>query len=212
MDRRRTFSPLDSLYSDQNLGWNGWPRAYNTFPSTFTDSRPWDTYSSLSNAHSYFPNSHPLDASAYPYSGNFADQPHLPSGPNLDPAILWSRGISSPCFCHDHHLIIRNGTPPFSAGDWEIDGRHMIEVQFDHFGVASHCRSTWGRIGPWRADRHRFGVGDAYSKLRLEVMMLMSRLGIVLHNHLQNADRRFDAFFPPPVRDNGYDRAINHLR
>lgn len=91
--------------------------------------------------------------------------------------MLWARGVSSPCFRHDHHIISRNGTPPVSAGNWETDWRQIIEVQFDQFGVASDCRSTWGRTGPWRANRYRYTIVEAYSKLQLEIIMLLSRLG-----------------------------------
>ncbi|KAF7510811.1 hypothetical protein GJ744_005911 [Endocarpon pusillum] len=119
------------------------------------------------------------------------------SGRNSDQAILWSRGISSPCFRHDHHVIVQSSNPPFSAGNCEIDRRHMIEVQFDQFGVASHCRSTRGRMGPWRANRYRYSVEEAYSKLQMEIMTLMSRLGLLSNGPMCQGGGVFEEPLPP---------------
>lgn len=139
-----------------------------------------------------------------PY-GDVAPQSRLWSSRDIDPSMLWSRGISSPCFRHDHHVIIRNSAPPFSAGNWEIDRRQMIEVQFDQFGVASDCRSTWGRTGPWRANRYRFSHEEAYTKLRIEITMLLSRLGVDTGGDLHQPGRDFGDPFQPWSNGNGYE-------
>ena len=171
------------------------------FPSTpFLDAQPWNkspvSFNLFANP-AAFSDGYPFGPAFSSLSDRFRPQQQFWS--NRDPEPLWSRGVSSPCFRHDHHLILRNGRPPFSIGNWEIDWRHMIEIQFDQFGVASHCRSTWRRMGPWRADRYKFSIEEANSKLQMEIMMLMSRLGIDPNDRLGNARQPFDGMVPPVV-------------
>lgn len=73
-------------------------------------------------------------------------QIQLYAGRDPDPNMLWSRGIYSPCFGHDHHLMVNCSDPPFSAGDWEVDWRRLIRIRFDQFGVASICQSTYNSV------------------------------------------------------------------
>lgn len=164
---------------------------YPTVPSTARNPAAWSHPSSFS-----FPNSSPF--------GDIAPRGRPWSGRDIEPTVIWSRGVSSPCFRHDHHLVIRYSAPPFSAGNWEVDRRHMIEVQFDQLGVASHCRSTWGRMGPWRADRYRFSMDEAYSKLQTEIQMLISRLGLDVSDHVGEHAQRFEGLSPPWGNVNGY--------
>jgi hypothetical protein len=209
----------DSLYagpySSLNPGLLDRLGVHSPFRSRCFQDRPWNDFPPP-----FDPFTHPVVGSEdYPFcSTDFS--PFDETGPNeqswsgsdVDSGALWSRGVSSPCFRHDHHLIIRNSAPPFSAGSWELDRRQMIEVQFDQFGVASHCRSTWGRMGPWRADRYRYSVEEAYSKLHGEIAMLISRLGHYLNDHVCNPGQRFDGIFPPWVDRAAYGYPIHDFR
>ena len=150
-----------------------------------------------------YPDASPFWLANCPPLGENAFHEQLWSGRDPNPAILWSRGISSPCFLHDHHVIIRNTDPPFSAGNWEIDRRHMIEVHFDRFGVASHCRSTWGRTGPWRDDRYQHSVDEAHVKLQADITMLLSRLGLDSNDRLHQAVQGFGGSFLQWINDDG---------
>jgi hypothetical protein len=188
----------------------------NGFPtSPFLNAQPWNEYSAPFDP---FANSAPFSDRYHSYApssslfGEFGPRARHWSNRDPDPAMLWSRGVSSPCFRHDHHVIIQNSRPPFSAGNWEIDRRHMIEVQFDQFGVASHCRSTWGRIGPWRADRYNYGVQAASSKLQMEITILLSRLGFNSNDGLHRGGQRFDGLFPPWLSGSGYDYPMSNFR
>lgn len=184
----------------------GWPGQHDGLSSAFLSPQPWKsdpfTPSHLINRRG-FSSGVPL-SSNYPPFNEIAPQGQNRSTRDPDPAILWSRGESSPCFRHDHRIVIRSSDPPFSAGSWEIDHRHLIEVQFDQFGVASHCRSTWGRMGPWRPDHYRFSVEEAYLKLRMEIMMLMSRLGLHLDDQPPQAPQDFGSQFPTYTNRYGY--------
>ena len=171
------------------------------FPNTQLRNRYSFSSSSATNP-AAFSGGFPFHYSNSSHCGDLAPQVPLWSRGDPDPAMLWSRGISSPCFRHDHHIVVSNSGPPFSAGNWEIDRRHMIEVQFDQFGVASHCRSTWGRMAPWRPDRFRYSVEEAMTKLRIEIEMLMSRLAVGMNSPLRQEAQDFGGLFPPWT--NGY--------
>ncbi len=199
----QTFGDFDRYYGShagRNSVLPGMVGSNDTSQYHWLSTPPWNEYAAWPN-----PMATPaVSLSRPPFY--VADSPHfrggqsgppLLSGMNFDPAMLWSRGISSPCFRHDHHAIVRYSDPPISAGDWEIDRRHMIEVQFDQFGVASHCRSTWGRMGPWRGDRYRYSVEEASSKLQAEIMILMSRLGVPSTEPIYQGGCGFEGFVPP---------------
>ena len=179
---------LDRLgdYYNPHYPWLSTPprNGYSAEPNPTTNPAAFSSHSPL-----YLPDNSQL-------RGNESGA-QLWSGRNSNQAILWSRGVSSPCFRHDHHVIVRSSNPPFSAGSWEIDRRHMIEVQFDQYGVASHCRSTWGRMGPWRASRYRYSVEEAYSKLQMEIMTLMSRLGLISNGPICPGGGAFEEPLPP---------------
>lgn len=198
-----------STFGDSQRYYGSYADRTSTFPGKHSgnvttqyhwlNTPPWVEYAARSRP--------PTNPAAYLSRSPFytADNLHFPidqlgaklfSGLNFNPAMLWARGISSPCFRHDHHVIVRFSDPPFSAGNWEIDRRHMIEVQFDQFGVASHCRSTWGRMGPWRADRFRYSVDEAYSKLQMEIITLMSRLGAQSTEPIYQGGRGFEGSLP----------------
>lgn len=186
------YSYPSNSFLDPQL-WNNSSASFNPFanPAAFSDGDPF--------------------GSAYPsLSDRVRPQQH--SYRNPDSAMLWSRGVSSPCLRHDHHLIIRNSRPPFSAGNWEMDWRHMIEIQFDQFGVASHCRSTWGRMGPWRAERYKINMEQAYSKLETEITVLMSRLSMNPSDRWGNVRRPFDGMPSPWWNGNGSDNSMRNMR
>ncbi len=203
-----SFSPYYRSYSDLNPGLLGRLGEYETYSNPYLKAQLWNgssaPYSPVTNP-AAFSRSSPLHFSSSSPFGDYASQESMWSSREIDPATLWSRGVSSPCFRHDHHVIMRYSDPPFSAGNWEVDRRHMIEVRFDQFGVASHCRSTWGRMDPWRADRYRYSVEEANSKLQNEIMMLMSRLGMDSYDHLHQAGRDLGGFSPPWGNGNGYE-------
>lgn len=202
-----------STFPSLTPGFGGWLGQHDALSSPFISAQPWrsypGTYVPLTNP-AAFSSSFPL-FSTCPPCNDFAPPGPNWSGRDPDPFTLWSRGASSPCFRHDHHIITRYSAPPISAGNWEIDRRHMIEVQFDQFGVASHCRSTWGRMGPWRADCYRYSVEKAYSKLRIEIMMFMSRLGFDLNEHPHQGAQDLRHQFPPWMNQNGYGYPYDDL-
>jgi hypothetical protein len=199
-------------YSGLNPGYLGQSGRYAACQNPLLNSQNCSGYPTLSTSvtsSAALPDGFPFCFLNYSDS---VSQARLLSGRDPDPAMLWSRGISSPCFRHDHHVIVRNSDPPFSAGNWETDWRHMIEVQFDQFGVASDCRSTWGRLGPWRANRHRYSPDEAHSKLQTEIAMLTSRLGLNLNIHDQQAGRDLGVPFPSWANGNGYQPLVDNFR
>jgi hypothetical protein len=204
--------PSCGNYSGLNPGYLGQGDRYAACQNPFLDSQNCSRYPALSNSVTNLaacPDGFPFCFSNY---SGIASQARLPSGRDPDPTMLWSRGISSPCFRHDHHVIVRNSNPPFSAGNWETDWRHMIEVQFDQLGVASDCRSTWGRMGPWRANRYRYSPDEAHTRLQTEIAMLMSRLGLSLNVHAQQSGREFGGPFPPWANGHGYQPLVDNFR
>ena len=96
-------------------------------------------------------------------------------GDRYDIRYLIRRARDSPCFRHDHTLLTQHGDMPFRAGDWELDRRHMIEVQFDHFGVASSCKSTSARGRPWRPEQDLFSTNVASARLQMEAERFRER-------------------------------------
>lgn len=107
---------------------------------------------------------------------------HCPPGQTMSAVInvqvLCRRARDSPCFQHDHPLMTQHSAPPFRAGEWEMDWKHRIEVQFDHHGVASACKSTRQRGRPWIPEQHKLGLLQAESKIQMEVFGLIDRLGL----------------------------------
>jgi hypothetical protein len=215
MQSSSIFPPSYGRYSNPGPGLSALFGENNNPPYSFLTTQPMNRY---------FPGSSPfLDTnflsgeSPFYFSdsspfGNVTSQGQLWPRRDPEPAMLWSRGISSPCFRHDHHVIVRNSVPPFSPGNWEIDRRHMIEVQFDQYGVASHCRSTWGRLGPWRAERHRYSPEEAHSKLQTEIAMLMPRLGLNPDDRRYQTQQSCEAQMPFWANGNGYSHPTNTSR
>lgn len=211
MDGFATYSGCGRPYLGANLGWTGCSRPYNNNPSPiWTHGRPWDLH---------FPYLDPGDilnfGSPYspPYRSTFDFGPRpVEFSPTPNPTVLWMRGVLSPCLRHDHHIVTNDGSPPFSAGTWEIDRRHMIEVQFDQFGIASDCRSTWGRMGPWRANRYRYGVEEACVKLQSEMTMLLLRLGFDAYGGWNTPSPDFRDMHQPWARDYEYEYPMGNDR
>lgn len=205
-------SPSYSPYSGFRSGMLGRPEEHHSRTNPCLGVQPWNQSSALLNPFGNFVPYPPFYASFYSPFDHFNPQTPQWSNQDLNPATVWARGVTSPCFHHDHHIIIRNSRPPFSAGNWETDRRHMIEIQFDQFGVASHCRSMWGRMGPWRADRYRHGVQAASLKLQLEISMLISRLDIYSTGRPDYERQHFDAMIPPWPSGSGYDYSTHNFR
>lgn len=210
-----TFPPFYDASAALHTGFSRFPGGYGTQHNPHLDRLYGSRYSEASRFVTNRPASR--DGSPFYRSTNvsFGVQPAQTqswASQVPDSNMLWSRGIYSPCFRHDHHIIMKWSDPPFPVGDWEVDRRQMIEVQFDQFGVASTCRSTEGRVAVWRPERHQYTVEQAYAKLTSEIAALFYRLGLNPNDHSRRAGRGFEAPFSPWVNGNEYDYSMDGYR
>jgi hypothetical protein len=182
----------------------------NRFPYPSFNSPPWNPYAIANGLWPSMPNS--FQNTEYLPFGDAGGFGQASSSQYPTAAMLWARGVSSPCFRHDHQILTRYGRLPYPAGDQEIDWRNMIEVQFDQFGVASHCSSTHGRMAPWRPNRYRYSFEEACAKLRGEITMLISRLGLDMDDYSSPRGSDYGDPSAPWLNGRGYSYPINNIR